>query len=102
VEQFSHAGTTPFGYTELGKDLGYTGDSHMDDNILVNTILPKMGVNKNTASNMVFGTSNYRGIGLDHLFAVQGFAKIQYLIGSLRTQDTMVDLYQMLLEYSQL
>jgi hypothetical protein len=27
VEQFSHAGSTPFGYTELGKDLGHTGDS---------------------------------------------------------------------------
>jgi hypothetical protein len=27
VEFFSHAGATPFGYTELGKDLGHTGDS---------------------------------------------------------------------------
>jgi hypothetical protein len=26
VEQFSHAGATPFGYTELGKELGHTGD----------------------------------------------------------------------------
>jgi hypothetical protein len=29
VETFSHAGATPFGYTELGKDLGRTGDSQM-------------------------------------------------------------------------
>jgi hypothetical protein len=39
---------------------------------------------------------------LYHLSAVQGFAQLQYLIGSLRTQDTTGDLYQMLLEYTQL
>jgi hypothetical protein len=27
VEQFSHAGATPFGYMPLGKELGRTGDS---------------------------------------------------------------------------
>jgi hypothetical protein len=27
VEQFSHAGSTPFGYTTLDKELGHTGDS---------------------------------------------------------------------------
>jgi hypothetical protein len=51
---------------------------------------------------VVFGTSKYGGLGLDHLAAVQGFAQLQYLIGSLRTQDTTGDLYQMLLEYTQL
>jgi hypothetical protein len=29
VEQFSHAGATPFGYIYLGKELGHTGDSPM-------------------------------------------------------------------------
>jgi hypothetical protein len=29
LEQFSHAGATPFGYTELGKELDHTGDSRM-------------------------------------------------------------------------
>jgi hypothetical protein len=33
VEQFSHAGATPFGYTDLGKDLGHTGDSQMAQDI---------------------------------------------------------------------
>jgi hypothetical protein len=33
VEQFSHGGATPFGYTELGKDLGHTGDSQMAQEI---------------------------------------------------------------------
>jgi hypothetical protein len=39
---------------------------------------------------------------VDHLSAVQGFAQLQYLIVSLRTQNTTGDLYQMLLEYTQL
>jgi hypothetical protein len=33
VEQFSHAGKTPFGCTALGKEAGHTGDSPMADDI---------------------------------------------------------------------
>jgi hypothetical protein len=69
---------------------------------VVIAVLPKMGVNRDTARNVVSGTSKYDGLGLDHLAAVQGFAQLQYLIGSLRTQETIGDLYQMLLEYTQL
>jgi hypothetical protein len=36
------------------------------------------------------------------LAAVQGFAQLQDLIGSLRTQETTGNLYQILLEYTQL
>jgi hypothetical protein len=59
---------------------------------VVNTILQKMGINRNTARTVVFGTSKYGGLGLYHLSAVQGFAQLQYLIGSLRTQYTTGDL----------
>jgi hypothetical protein len=38
VEQFSHAGATPFGYTDLGKDLGHTGDSKMAQDIYDGTL----------------------------------------------------------------
>jgi hypothetical protein len=38
VEQFSHAGATPLGYTELGKDLGHTGDSQMAQDIYDGTL----------------------------------------------------------------
>jgi hypothetical protein len=38
VEKFSHAGETPFGYTELGKELGHTGDSDMAESILNGTL----------------------------------------------------------------
>jgi hypothetical protein len=54
------------------------------------------------ARNVVFRKSKYGGLGLDHVAAVQGFAQLQYLIGSLRTHDTTGDLYHMLMEYTQL
>jgi hypothetical protein len=38
VEQFSHARATPFGYTDLGKYLGHTGDSQMDQDIYDGTL----------------------------------------------------------------
>jgi hypothetical protein len=38
VEQFSHAWSTPFGYTPLGKELDHTGDSHMADDIYNGTL----------------------------------------------------------------
>jgi hypothetical protein len=61
-----------------------------------------MGVSRNTSRNVVFDTCIYTGLGLGHLAAVQGFTQVQYLVGSLRTQDTTGELYQMLLEYTQL
>jgi hypothetical protein len=38
IEQFSHAGVTPFRYTDLGKELGHTGDSQMAQSIFEGTI----------------------------------------------------------------
>jgi hypothetical protein len=37
VEQFSHAGATPLGYTELGRELGHMGDTPMAEAILDGT-----------------------------------------------------------------
>jgi rhamnogalacturonyl hydrolase YesR len=37
VEQFSHADATPLGYTELGRELGHTGDTPMTEAILDGT-----------------------------------------------------------------
>jgi hypothetical protein len=37
VEQFSHAGATPLGYTELGRELDHTGDTPMAEAILEGT-----------------------------------------------------------------
>jgi hypothetical protein len=38
IEQFSHAGKTPFGYSDLGAELGHTGDSQMANDILEGTL----------------------------------------------------------------
>jgi hypothetical protein len=38
VEQLSHAGNTPFGYTTLGDELGHTGDTLMADDIYNGTL----------------------------------------------------------------
>jgi hypothetical protein len=38
IEQFSHAGKTPFGYLDLGAELGHTGDSQMANDILEGTL----------------------------------------------------------------
>jgi hypothetical protein len=38
VEQFSHAGATPLGYTYLGRELGHTGDTPMAEAILDGTL----------------------------------------------------------------
>jgi hypothetical protein len=38
VEQFSHAGSTPFVYIELGKYLGHTGESQMAQYIYDGTL----------------------------------------------------------------
>jgi hypothetical protein len=37
VEQFSHAGATPLGYTDLGRELGHTGETPMADVLLDGT-----------------------------------------------------------------
>jgi hypothetical protein len=38
IEQLSHAGKTPFGYSYLGAELGHTGDSQMANIILEGTL----------------------------------------------------------------
>jgi hypothetical protein len=38
VEQFSHAGATPFGFTDIGKELGHAGGSAMAGEILDRTL----------------------------------------------------------------
>jgi hypothetical protein len=68
----------------------------------VNAILPKMRINRNTKREVVFGTTKYGGLGLTHLAAVQGYGQFQYLLGHLRSDDTLGTLYRILMEFTQL
>jgi hypothetical protein len=44
---------------------------------VVNAIVARMGINRDTSKSVVFGTSKYGGLGLDRLAAVQGFRQLQ-------------------------
>jgi hypothetical protein len=68
----------------------------------VNAILPKMGINRNTKRKVVFGTTKYDRLGIDHLVAVQRYGQLQYIIGHLRSDDTSGTLYRILMEFTQL
>jgi hypothetical protein len=61
-----------------------------------------MGINQNTKREAVFGTTKYGGLGLTHLAAIQGYGKLQYLLGHLRSDDTSGTLYRILMEFTQL
>jgi hypothetical protein len=39
VEQFSHVGATPLGYTELGRELGHVGDTPTAEAIIEGTFV---------------------------------------------------------------
>jgi hypothetical protein len=69
---------------------------------VVAEILPKMGIIWNSARAVVFGPSQYCGLGLDYLSAVQGRNRIQYLIGHLRSKSLTGKLIRNQLEYTQL
>jgi hypothetical protein len=44
-------------------------------------ILPKMGIVRNAARKVMFGSAKYCGLGLDHLATTQNYSRLQYLIG---------------------
>jgi hypothetical protein len=48
---------------------------------IVAAILPNMGIIWNGARAVVFGASQYCGLGLDQVVAVQGHNRIKYLLG---------------------
>jgi hypothetical protein len=68
---------------------------------VVNAILPKMGIARTAPRAVVFGTAQFRGLGLTHLMVLQGHNRLQYLLGHLRYGDATWRLMQMLLEYTQ-
>jgi hypothetical protein len=69
---------------------------------VVNAILPKMCIARSAPSDVVFGTVQYRGLGLTHLASLQGHTRLIYILGHLRFGDATGRLMQMLLEYTQL
>jgi hypothetical protein len=65
-------------------------------------ILPKMGIVRNAARKVVFGTAKYVGLGLDHLATIQNYSRLQYLIGHIRSKSITSKLIRKQLDYTQL
>jgi hypothetical protein len=69
--------------------------------LVVAANLLKMGIVRNAAHAVVFGPSQYCGLGLDHLASVL-HNRIQYLIGHFRSKSLTGKLIRNQLEYTQL
>jgi hypothetical protein len=69
---------------------------------VINAILPKMGISRKAHRSVVFGTSQFGGLGLDHLTAYQRHSRLQYLMGHLRCNITTGKLMRSMLDYTQL
>jgi hypothetical protein len=69
---------------------------------LVAAILPKMGIVRNAARKVVFGSAKYCGLVLDHLATTQNYSRLQYLIGHIRSKSITRKLIRQQLDYTQL
>jgi hypothetical protein len=65
-------------------------------------ILPKMGIGRNAAQKVVFGTAKYGGLGIDHLATIQNYSRLPYLIGHIRSKSITSKLIRQQLDYTQL
>jgi hypothetical protein len=54
----------------------------------VRATLARIGINRNTSRDIVFGSSLYGGLGFQHLFVEQGIAQLQLLIRHLRADTS--------------
>jgi hypothetical protein len=69
---------------------------------VVAAILPKMGIIRNAARKVVFGSEKYCGLGLDHLETIQNCSHLQYLIGHIRSKSITSKLIRQQLDYTRL
>jgi hypothetical protein len=69
---------------------------------VIDAILPKMGIVRNSARKVVFGTAKYGGLGLNHLATIQNYSRLQYLIGHIRSNSITDKLIRQQLDYTQL
>jgi hypothetical protein len=48
--------------------------------LVVNAILPKMGIIRKAHRSVDFGTAQFGGIGLEHLVVYQGHTRLKYIM----------------------
>jgi hypothetical protein len=61
-----------------------------------------MGIARSAPRDVIFGTTQFEGMGLTHIEAMQAQTRLQYILGHLRCGDATGRLMQILLEYTQL
>jgi hypothetical protein len=61
-----------------------------------------MGIVRNAARKVVFGSAKYCCLGLDHLATIQYYSRLQYLIGHIRSKSITSKLIRKQLDYTQL
>jgi hypothetical protein len=69
---------------------------------VVAVILPKMGIVRNAARKVIFGSAKCCGLGLNHLATAQNYSRLQYLIGHIRSKSITTKLIRQQLDYTQL
>jgi hypothetical protein len=69
---------------------------------VVAAILPKMGIVRNAARKVVFGSAKYCGLGLNHLATTENYSHLQYLISHIRSKSITSKLIRQQLDYTQL
>jgi hypothetical protein len=69
---------------------------------VIAVILPKMGIVRNVARKVVFGTAKYSGLGHNHLATIQNYSRLQYLISHIRSKSITSKLILQQLDYTQL
>jgi hypothetical protein len=61
-----------------------------------------MGISRKAHRSVVFGTSQFGGLVLEHLAAYQGHIHLQYLMGHLHCNNTTGKLMRSMLDYTKL
>jgi hypothetical protein len=67
---------------------------------VIAAILPTMGIIRNAARKVVFGTATYGGLGLDHLATIQNYSRLQYLIDHIRSESITSKFIRQQLDYT--
>eukprot|EP00957_Ditylum_brightwellii_P018172 1369240-Ditylum_brightwellii.AAC.1 len=68
----------------------------------VRTILPKLGFNRHTAHEIIYGSHQYGGFQMAHLYKKQGVLAIKHLIDHLREETITGNQIIIALSYAQL
>jgi hypothetical protein len=55
--------------------------------MILQALLPKLHINRNTARSIVFGSEIYGGLALPNLYIIQGVDKLRLFLGHLRMND---------------